>query len=136
MTVNLGMSSELDFNPEREVEQLRIAIEFHEQQIGRLASKIRELKEEQEGDYIWTKKEVDTEELEKLFEVEEKFPPQAHLDELERKLDFNFGEVDGFATLEWQSKCDLARVAVDNDFSIEECETILDFRTQAGDNSC
>jgi hypothetical protein len=37
------MSSDFDFNTEREVEQLRIAIEFHEQQIGRLEERIEEL---------------------------------------------------------------------------------------------
>jgi hypothetical protein len=151
MTVNLDMSSGLDFNHEREVEQLRIAIEFHEQQIGRLESRIRGLQEEKEEIgfrefFKLTEKEVealaDADEKfglpDDLFEPEEEFPPQSHLDNLERQLDYNLGQVDGFCDLDWQSKCDLACVAVDNDLTVSECETILDLSQggEARDDGC
>ncbi|WP_134672626.1 hypothetical protein [Halorussus marinus] len=52
--------------------------------------------------------------------------PQFHLDELERKLDYNLGHVDGFHDLDWKSKCKLAKIAVENDLSVEDAETVLD----------
>lgn len=60
-----------------------------------------------------------------LFDPDD-WPPQFHLDNLESQLDYNLGQVDGFLDLDRQAKCDLARLTVDNDLSIEECETILE----------
>lgn len=58
--------------------------------------------------------------------ADDKIPPQFHLDELERKLDYNLGQVDGFHDLDWKSKCKLAKIAVENDLSLEEAEVVLD----------
>ncbi|WP_148708222.1 hypothetical protein [Haloferax sp. Atlit-12N] len=57
---------------------------------------------------------------------DDKIPPQFHLDELERELDYNLGQVDGFHDLDWKSKCDLAQLAVDHDLNRSELETVLD----------
>jgi hypothetical protein len=72
-----------------------------------------------------------------LFSPDERFPPQFHLDNLESKLDFNLGEVDGFFKLDWSSKCDLAKIAVENDLGLETTETIVQMSlASAGDESC
>lgn len=80
---------------------------------------------------------------EDLFEPEERFPPQFHLDYLERELPFNLGQIDGFQELEWTTKCELAEFAVDHDIDRESTQEVLDAHlalqdsaTEAGDEGC
>lgn len=163
------MSSDFDFNTEREVEQLLIAIEFHLKEIRELDAYIEKLEEartpgtgktdksyqviklaqkrETHKDRIIgivsqiqglkTEAEKEDELDEDLFNPDEQFPPQFHLDNLESKLDFNLGQVDRFFELDWSSKCDLAKIAVENDLDRESTETIVQMSlASAGDASC
>ena len=79
--------------------------------------------------------DADVEEDDDLFNPDERFPPQFHLDNLESQLDFNLGQVDGFFDLDWGAKCDLAKLAVDNDLDLESTETIVEMSLAgAGDD--
>jgi hypothetical protein len=73
---------------------------------------------------------------EELFEPDERFPPAFHLDNLESQLDFNLGQVDGFFELDWSAKCDLAKIAVEEDLDLENVETILELSSdvEVGDS--
>lgn len=102
------------FNLEREVEQLRIAQEFHQGQIERIEERIRELKEEEE----------DAVEVRDLFNPDET-SLDMHLDYLEAELDFNLGQVYGFFDLDKQSQVDLAQLAVEYELDRESVQNIL-----------
>jgi len=149
------MSSDFDFNHEREVEQLRIAIEFHLEQIGRLESRIRELQEEQdepsfaeffgltqeEADAArnaaeqfaageFEDEEEDDDYLDDIFEPEDKFPPQFHFDYLNMELSYDIEQADGFFDLSWKEQCDLVELAAEHDLELSEVETILDLQSE------
>jgi hypothetical protein len=118
------MDSDFKQITKQEIEQLRLAIEFHEQQIERLRERITELQEEQSGN------ELDDD----LFNPDERFPPQFHLDNLESQLDFNLGQVDGFCDLDWKAKCRLAEIAVDHDLDDKSTESIVEMSLSSGEN--
>ncbi|QLH78158.1 hypothetical protein HZS55_12960 [Halosimplex rubrum] len=72
-----------------------------------------------------------------LFQPDERFPPQIHLDHLESQLDYNLGQVDGFFELDWSEKCDVAKIAANNDLGLEATENIIQrILASAGDASC
>jgi len=79
--------------------------------------------------------EDDEDELDKdLFSPDERFPPQFHLDNLESQLDYNLGQVDGFFELDWSAKCDLAKIAVEEDLDLDSTQTIVQMSlASAGD---
>lgn len=103
----------------REIAQLKIAQEFHQEQIDRIEGRIEELEE------LAEKKDRGESIGDREFFDPDDWPPQFHIDNLESQLDFNLGQAYGFCDLDKQSQADLAKLAVDYELDKESVQNIL-----------